>query len=195
MSALSWLRSPVGTSSLSKITSSVKGNDVLSHMATKARALHARDMAINAYKRSAQRGIINKPTMKRLIGEAKRKTMPPGNFVQRQIHHVAEDASHPIRNLKESLLNIFYKYDPHSKTMAGKSRLYATGSAALAVGFPAWMISDVVKDKDLSKGNKVGKSIAYAAIPPMTVSPSWVPSILAYSMADKAFRKKPDALA
>lgn len=138
--------------------------------------------------------LLNKtnPLSKKDIGQKVREFAveqggPSGNFVQRQIKHTADDFSHPILNTKKTLMNMLYTYSPETGLVARSNKGIA-GQAALTIGFPAWMASGALKDKELSPGSRTGRATSYAALP--FVTRRFVPSMVAYTAADKIFKGK-----
>jgi hypothetical protein len=130
-------------------------------------------------------GTMPKTRAKEIINAKRKNYLGEGNYATRVIRNSINDISHPIDNARGNIVKMLRDYDPVTKTWSNKSAKRLVGSAALNIGLPASFIAPVWKDKDLSTGKKIGKSIGYAATP--LAFNKTIPSMMAYSGVDKAF--------
>lgn len=188
-SSWKYLNSPVSEKFLSGATKAFGGNATKNAITAEMKSNASRSAA----KSLLQKRLKNKEITPDVYRAFLRKSniehgAPKGNFVQRQMAVTADDLSHPVANTKKSLMKHVMDYDPETGGMVGKKRLNVIGGAALSTAFPAWMIHDVVKDENLSKPSKVGKSVSYAALP-LAVT-KLTPSFAAYGVVDSIFKSK-----
>ncbi|MDP3013301.1 MAG: hypothetical protein Q8M92_03600 [Candidatus Subteraquimicrobiales bacterium] len=160
----------------------------LAGMARDANRSNATKDIARSYKGLLKDNKITKDTYKSLSSAAKKQYGRPGNWAQRTIANVADDVSHPIRNTKRFMLDLGYKHDAISGKMVARSPLGVAGKVGVTAAFPAWYISDTVKDKNLSTKNKIGRSASYLALPMATRR--LIPSLAGYTAVDKIFKSK-----
>jgi len=136
-------------------------------------------------KQMMRMGFIDKNQAKARIAGGRKILLGEGNMISRAGRNAISDISHPIDNLRGSMVKMLRDYNPATKTWSNKSLGGMTGSAIMNIGLPASFIAPIWKDKEMSTGKKIGKSVGYAAAPLMFTR--FLPSMAAYGAIDKAF--------
>lgn len=187
-SMFSALSRPVKGKHIDTLTRAFGGKKTLRLLGDEAKATVMRGNKKSQLKTLLRSGEISKSTYKNKLRKFDDKLpMYRGSFVSRHARRFVDDVAHPVRNTKMSLMNMLYTSDK-SGNMVNRSAKGLVGQGILNVGLPAWFISDVAKDKTLSTPKKIGKAVAYSALP--LSSRKFIPSMIGYSAIDSVFKGK-----
>lgn len=177
------IKSPV----IDKFVRAMGGNNpnVMKRLESDAIRGHTLHNVKSSAKKMKQLGLIDKRQAKARIAGGRKRLYGPGNRITRMARDTITDVSHPINNFRGNVIRMVRDYDPVTRTWSNKSPMKMLGSTALNVGLPASFIAPVWKDKKMNTGQKLGKSVGYAAAPLMFTK--FIPSMATYSAIDKVF--------
>lgn len=177
----------VKSSSIDKVVNFLGGNNQRIMGRIEANAIRGNTFRSlkSSVKQMKRMGFIGEHQAKARIASGRKTLLGEGNMISRAGRNIISDISHPIDNLRGSMVKMLRDYNPNTKTWSNKSLGGLSGSAVMNVGLPASFIAPIWKDKEMGTGKKIGKSIGYAATPLMFTK--FLPSMAAYSAVEKAF--------